>query len=293
MSRTCRPRLRWRTSSITVGSALLGQLRRRLEDRAADHHADDLLGRCLDRADGLDVAPVAHDRDPVGDLLELLEPVGDVDDPVAPLPEVTGDPEQLVDLGVGERSGRLVHDQDVRVVGQGLRDLDHLLLGHGKARDASARIQVDVEVLEQLRGPAVERLLVEERARARGSRPMNTFWATVRCPIRFSSWWMMLIPRSRAARGDGDVLLLPADPDDARVAAVDAGQDLHQGGLAGPVLADEARAPRRHAARTARSRAPVRPESSFRCRPSRPGVHPRRASPSGKGRSRMRFAWGA
>ena len=82
---------------------LLGQLRRRLIDGPADHHADDLLGRCLGRVDRPDVAPVAHDRDSIGDLLELFEPVRDVDDPVAPLTEVAGDPEELVDLGVGER----------------------------------------------------------------------------------------------------------------------------------------------------------------------------------------------
>ena len=38
------------------------------------------LDRGLGGGDGVDVAPVAHDGDAVGDLLELLEPVGDVDD---------------------------------------------------------------------------------------------------------------------------------------------------------------------------------------------------------------------
>ena len=216
----------------------LGQLRRRLVDRAADHHADDLLGRCLGRGHRLDVAPVAHDRDPVGDLLELFEPVRDVDDPVASLPKVAGDPEQLVDLGVGERRGGLVHDQDVRVVGQRLRDLDHLLLGHGKPGHARARIQPDVQLLEQRRGLPVERLLVEQEPSARLPADEDVLGDR-----QVAHQVQLLVddadPEVLGRPGGGDVLFLSADPDHARIAAVDPGQDLHQGGLARAVLPDE------------------------------------------------------
>ena len=40
-----------------------------------------------------------------------------------------------------------------------------------------------------------------KRGRPRGSRPRKMFWATVRCGARFSSWWIMLMPRSSAVRG--------------------------------------------------------------------------------------------
>src|SRR4051812_24098756 len=79
---------------------LVRQLGRRLKDGPTDHHADDLLGRRRCRIDRLDVPPVAHDGHTVYDLLELLEPVRDMDDPMALLAEVPRDPEQLVDLGV-------------------------------------------------------------------------------------------------------------------------------------------------------------------------------------------------
>ena len=154
--------------------------------------------------------------------------------------ELADDPEQLVDLGVGQRRGRLVHDQDVGVEGQRLGDLDHLLLGDREVADPRARVELQVQRLEQLARLRVERPLVEENgSRARGSRPMKMFWATVRCGIRLSSWWIMLMPRSWAARGIGDFDLLAANADRARVRAVDAGEDLHQRRLAGAVLADQ------------------------------------------------------
>ncbi len=146
---------------------VLGELRRLLEDRAADHHADDLLDGGVGREHRVDVLPVAHHRHPVRDDLELLEAMRDVDDPVAALAQDPGDPEQLVDLRLGERRRRLVHDQDIRVEGERLRDLHHLLLGDGQTGDAGPRVEADVELFEQLRGLAVELLLVQPEATAR------------------------------------------------------------------------------------------------------------------------------
>ena len=73
----------------------------------------------------------------------------------------------------------------------------------------------------------------------RGSRPMKMFWATERWPIRFSSWWMMLIPMSCAARGVLISTSAPLTRIVAGVGAVDPGQDLHERGLAGAVLAHQ------------------------------------------------------
>ena len=54
--------------------------------------------------------------------------------------------------------------------------------------------------VEQRGGVAVQRLVVEQEPAPRGSRPMKMFCATVRSVIRLSSWWMMLMPSSCAAR---------------------------------------------------------------------------------------------
>src|SRR3954452_12937241 len=71
-----------------------------------------------------------------------------------------------------------------------------------------------------------------------GSRPIQTFSAIVMCGTKLSSWWIIAIPASVASRRV-QVDRPPLDPDLALVGPDDAGDDLHQGRLAGPVLAHE------------------------------------------------------
>ena len=70
--------------------ALLADLWRRLEDRPADHHRDDLVDRRLGGRHRVDEPPVAHHGHSIGDLLELAEPMGDVDDADAAAPAGRG-----------------------------------------------------------------------------------------------------------------------------------------------------------------------------------------------------------
>ena len=126
-----------------------GDLGRGLEDRPADHHRDDLLDLGVGGPDGIDVAAVAHDRDAVGDLLQLLQAVGDVDDAHALTAQLASDAEELVDLRIGQRGRRLVHDQDGGVERERLGDLDHLLLGDGQCRGPLAGIEAETQLLEE------------------------------------------------------------------------------------------------------------------------------------------------
>src|SRR5213080_1021163 len=57
------------------------------------------------------------------------------------------------DLGVRERRGGLVHDQDLRAVRERLRDLDHLLLCDAEFPDLGLRIDLQIEALEK--GPSL------------------------------------------------------------------------------------------------------------------------------------------
>ena len=74
------------------------------------------------------------------------------------------DREELVDLGVVQRRGRLVHDQDARAVGQRLGDLDHLLARDGQPRHFRARVELQVHRREDLGGVGVELAVVEQHA---------------------------------------------------------------------------------------------------------------------------------
>src|SRR5262245_12000670 len=69
-----------------------------------------------------------------------------------------------VDLGVVQRRGRLVHDQHSGVEAQRLRDLDHLLSGHGQLTDEVGRLERKAEAGQQLVGLAVERAVRQENS---------------------------------------------------------------------------------------------------------------------------------
>ena len=59
-------------------------------------------------------------------------------------------PNRVVDLGVVQRRGRLVHDEHPGVEAQRLGDLDHLLLGDREVADQVGRIERQSEPVEQL-----------------------------------------------------------------------------------------------------------------------------------------------
>ena len=71
-----------RTSS-TVSPGLLSLRAKSSWSGPADHEPDELFGVELGGRSGLDVVAVPQHGDAVGDLEDLLEPVGDVDDPDA------------------------------------------------------------------------------------------------------------------------------------------------------------------------------------------------------------------
>ena len=95
-----------------------------------------------------DESPVAEHRHLVGDLEQLVHFVGDVDDACALSLERADDPEQVLDLAIRQRRGRLIHDQDVGIVRDGLGDLDHLPVGDREVAHFRFRIERNVEPLE-------------------------------------------------------------------------------------------------------------------------------------------------
>ncbi len=105
---------------------------------------------------------VPEHRHLVGDLEQLVHLVGDVDDALALGLERPDDLEQMLDLALGQRGSRLVHDENVGIVGDRLGDLDHLAIGDGKVADLRLRIERNVELLEQRLGPATHLVMLDE-----------------------------------------------------------------------------------------------------------------------------------
>ena len=92
------------------------ETRRKLVLQLASHHpVDDLFhsdGGIRVRAH---VVSVAEDRDPVHDMLELLQPMRDVNDGDPTITKGVDDSEKLVDLRLAEGARRLIHDEHFRI----------------------------------------------------------------------------------------------------------------------------------------------------------------------------------
>ena len=209
-------------------------------DGAPDHEPHDGGLVELARGAGVDERAVLEDGDRVAEVEDLLEPVGDVEDRDAAVGQPPDDGVEEPDLVVGQRGGGLVHRDDARVVADGLGDLDDLLLGDRQGADlVVGRQAADPEPVEELLGVAAHAGGVDERAAARLAAEVDVLGdGAVRQEVE------LLEDRGDAGglglHGVVEVVLLAGDLDGAAVGDVHPGQQLHQRGLAGAVLADEA-----------------------------------------------------
>ena len=144
---------------------LFREFRSGFVDRPADHHADDLVDGGFLGLHGIDITPIAHHRDPVGDLLQLFQAVGDMHHAHAFFAQLADHAEKLVDLRVGQRGGRLIHDQHAGIEGEGLGNFHHLLLGDGQVGHLGARVELEMHLIKKLFCLLVDFLVVQENSR--------------------------------------------------------------------------------------------------------------------------------
>ena len=105
-----------------------GHTREFFLDLTAHHVRNNLIQRRILEIHGCDELPVPHNRNPVYDVGQLLQPVRYVDDAAAFRLQIPDNSEQILDLpGCQGRCG-LIHNQDSRMGRQSLRNLHHLLL---------------------------------------------------------------------------------------------------------------------------------------------------------------------
>ena len=122
---------------------------------ATDHRADQLELGGLGDQPLLDEPAVAQDRHPVGDLVDLVEEVGDEDDRHALVAQAAHHREELLHL-VGVEAGRgLVEDQHLGLDVDGTRDGHELLDRDRVLVERRARVDVDAEVQQGPAGPAI------------------------------------------------------------------------------------------------------------------------------------------
>ncbi len=96
-------------------------------DVTTDHQLGQVVLVRLGRDPRADDLAAPDDRDPVGDLEDLVQLVADEDDRVALVGQPTQDREDLLGLLGRQHGRRLVEDEDPGVAVERLQDLDPLL----------------------------------------------------------------------------------------------------------------------------------------------------------------------
>src|SRR5918993_5093966 len=79
---------------------------------ASGHRAHEAPHVDLGEGPRADDSPIPEDRDPVGDLKDLLETVRDIDDCDAALAESPDHGEEMVEVLSAQRGRRLIEDED-------------------------------------------------------------------------------------------------------------------------------------------------------------------------------------
>src|SRR5205807_10586758 len=76
--------------------------------------------------------------------------------------ELANDREQVFRVPFSEGRGGLVHDEQLRLIGERSRDLDHLAGGYRECAHLGLGIDVDSQPLEQGAGPAAQLAMADE-----------------------------------------------------------------------------------------------------------------------------------
>ena len=162
---------------------------------------------------------------------------------MAAVAEVLDEAEEGVGLADAEGGGGLVHEEDFGVEGDGFGGGNHLALAAGHALDFEpGGADIDVQPFEQLGGFGIHLFLVEdaEKGQAPG---IFTAEEDVAGDVEVVAECQVLVDHFDAAAAGvarvADRDFLAVDDDPAAVGDVGAAEDLHEGGLAGGVVADQ------------------------------------------------------
>ncbi len=208
-------------------------------DGATDHELGELGVRRGRRRFAHDLAE-ADDGDAVGDLAHLAQLVGDEDDRGARLLELAHDAHQLVGLLRGEHGGRLVEDEHPRVARERLDDLDALLHADREVLDERVGVDVESEARGDLADALARGVQVEDAAGLGGLVAEHDVLGDGEDGDQHEVLMHHADAGAHRVAGALEVLDDVVQEDDAVVCAVQPVQNVHQGRLAGAVLAEEA-----------------------------------------------------
>ena len=93
--------------------------------------------------------------------------MGDVHDADTALLQMADDSMQNLDFAAAERGGGLVHDDQLRTLSHGARNLDHLLLRNAQPANLAARIDLQAQTSQYRAGIGMHALPIDQTT-ARG-----------------------------------------------------------------------------------------------------------------------------
>ena len=174
----------------------------------------------------------------VGNLQRFFQMVGDVDDGHAAAGEVADNLEQHLHLGSAERGSWLVHDQNARIHRQRAGNFDDLLLTQTQLLHGRHRVDVFFQLGHQRAGLARLFGKIDTGGRAQLAPHKNV---VANAEIGRQAQLLMDDGNAALARidggGKGDLIALQLDP--AGGGLFNAGENLHQRGLAGAVFSEQ------------------------------------------------------
>ena len=201
------------------------------------HHGlhQNLIGDFLD-IPGADVAGVPEHRDPIGQPVHILQPVGDEEDGFPLIPELLSDSVELLAFPLGKGRRGLVHNYDFRIGGNRLGYLYDLLLGNAQAAHFRLGVDVGTQAAQKLRRRLVHVLPVDEAQ-------LVALHVTDEDVLRHGQLGIggaVLIdggdPAGSGIAGAAEEDLLSLDEYPALVRHVHTGDDLDQRGFSGAVF---------------------------------------------------------
>jgi len=220
------------------GAGICGRLLQGEHHLTADHQLRQLaLAHALGADAGSRDAALAQHGHPVGDGQHFVELMADEDDRVAAGDHALQRGDELSDLLRRQHRGRLVENQDARTPIEHLQDLDALLLADAELPDLGPGIDLQPILLLQRQDALVEFGHIEDEPRG-----VQAEDDILRHGLGGNQHEVLMdhaqAGRDRIARGpETDALAFHVDRAGFRL--VEAGQHVHQGALAGAILAQQ------------------------------------------------------
>ena len=204
-------------------------------DLLAHHHFRQAALGGVAGIDGGDMLALAQDGHPVRHRQHLVQLVGDDDDGLAVRLHAAQHVEQAVDLLGRQHGGGLIQDEDIRTAVEHLDDFHRLLLGDGHIVDLLLGINMETVFLSDLGNAGIDVLQIVPALLVHAQH--NVFGGgkqihQLEVLMNHADFQVKGVLRG------ADDHFLPALKDLALIREVDAGDHVHQGGLAAAVLTE-------------------------------------------------------